>query len=77
MPRIDNVLLVKGLTANLISINQLCEQGLEMNFSQPECQTIDKKGEVHMRGTRPKDNCYLWVSQEEAHLTTCHMSKEE
>jgi len=30
-----------------------------------------------MRGTRSKDNCYLWVSQEEAHLTTCLMSKEE
>jgi len=25
MPRLDNVLLVKGLTANLISISQLCD----------------------------------------------------
>jgi len=36
-----------------------------------------QKGEVLMKGTRSKDNCYLWVSQEEAHLTTCLMSKEE
>ena len=48
-----------------------------MNFSKPKCQITDKKGEVHMRGTRSKDNCYFWVSQEEAHLSTCLMSKEE
>jgi hypothetical protein len=37
LPRLDNVLLVKGLTANLIIISQLCDQGLEVNFSKPEC----------------------------------------
>jgi len=77
MPILDNVLLVKGLTANLISISQLCDQGLKVNFSKPKCQIVDEKGEVIMKGTRSKDNCYLWVSQEEAHLTTCLMSKEE
>jgi hypothetical protein len=62
MPRLDNALLVKGLTSNLISISQLCDQGFEVNFSKPECQITDKKGEVYMRGTRSKDNCYFWVS---------------
>jgi hypothetical protein len=28
LPNLDNVLLVEGLTANLISISQLCDQGL-------------------------------------------------
>ena len=59
LPILDNVLLVKGLTANLISISQLCDQGMEINFSKLECQITDKKGEVHMRGTGSKDNCYL------------------
>jgi len=77
MPRLDNVLLVKRLTANLFSITQLCDQGFVVNFSRPECQIIDKEGEVIMKGTRSKDNCYLWVSQEEAHLSTCLISKEE
>jgi hypothetical protein len=63
MPRLDNVLLVKGLVANLISISQLCDQGLEVNFSKPECHITDKKGEVLMKGTRSKDNCYLLLSQ--------------
>jgi len=30
-----------------------------------------------MRGTRSKDNCYIWVSQEEAFISTCLLSKEE
>jgi len=77
LPRLDNILLVKGLTANLISISQLCDQGMEVNFSKPECQIIDEREEVHMRGTRSKGNCYLWVPREETHLSTCLMSKEE
>jgi hypothetical protein len=77
LPRLDNVLLVKGLTTNLISISQLCDQGMEVNFSKPECKITDKKCDMHMRGTRSKDNCYLWLSQEEAHLSTCLVSKEE
>jgi len=35
MPRLDNVQLVKGLTTNLISISQLCDQGVAVNFSKP------------------------------------------
>ena len=51
LPRLDNVLLVKGLTANLISISQLCDQGLSVNFNKSECQIIDEKGKVSMKGT--------------------------
>jgi hypothetical protein len=36
-PRLNNVLLVKGLAANLISISQLCDQGLSVNFSKTGC----------------------------------------
>jgi hypothetical protein len=34
LPNLENVLLVKGLTANLISISQLCDQGLKVNFTK-------------------------------------------
>jgi len=37
LPKLDDVLLVKGLTANLISISQLCDLGLQVNFTKPEC----------------------------------------
>ena len=48
--RLDNVLLVKGLTANLISISQLCDQGLSVNFRKIECQITYEKGKVSMKG---------------------------
>lgn len=54
--RLDNVLLVKGLTANLISISQLCDQGMKVNFTQSECRVTGEDGNVLMRGRRSKDN---------------------
>jgi hypothetical protein len=33
-PCLDDMLLVEGLTANLISISQLCEQGLKCSLQQ-------------------------------------------
>ena len=44
LPRHDDVLLVKGLTANLISISQLCDLGLQVNFTKPECHISYEKG---------------------------------
>jgi hypothetical protein len=43
LPRLDDVLLVRGLNANLISISQLCDLGLSVNFTKPECQISYKK----------------------------------
>jgi len=77
LPRLDDVFLGKGLTANLISISRLCDLGLQVNFTKPEFQISDEKGEVLMRGTRSKDNRYLWVSQEETYISTRLFSKEE
>ncbi|MCI40303.1 gag-pol polyprotein, partial [Trifolium medium] len=36
-PCLDDVLLVEGLTTNLNSISQLCEQGLNVHFNNSEC----------------------------------------
>src|SRR3954469_20652101 len=60
VPNLEGVLLVKGLTANLISISQLCDQGYQVNFTKAECVVTNEKREVVMRGVRSKDNCYLW-----------------
>jgi hypothetical protein len=76
-PRLNNVLLVKGLAANLISISQLCDQVLSVNFSKTECKILDEKGKVSMKGTRSKDNCYLWSPQEQAFISSCMLSKDE
>jgi hypothetical protein len=63
VPKLDKVLLVKGLTANLISISQLCDQGLNVNFTKTECLIFNKDSEVIMKGIGIKDNCYMWSSQ--------------
>ncbi|GAU31624.1 hypothetical protein TSUD_63730 [Trifolium subterraneum] len=77
LPKLKNVFLVKGLTANLISICQLCDQGLKVNFTKTECLVTSESDELLMKGVRSKDNCYLWVSQEEANLSTCLIAKED
>lgn len=41
-PSLDDVLFVKGLTVNLISISQLCDQGLKVNFNKSECMVMNE-----------------------------------
>ncbi|XP_050887267.1 uncharacterized protein LOC127092437 [Lathyrus oleraceus] len=77
LPNLDNVLLVKGLTANLISISQLCDKGLKVNFTKSECLVTNEKNEVLMKGVMSKDKFYLWSSKEITHTHTCLISKED
>jgi hypothetical protein len=77
LPNLENVLLVKGLTSNLISTSQLCDQGLKVNFTEFECLVTDDTRKVLMKGARSKDNYYLWVPQESENPSTCWSSKEE
>ena len=44
LPNLENVFLVEGLCANLISITQLCDQGMEAIFEKFGCKIIDEKG---------------------------------
>ncbi|CAJ2665853.1 unnamed protein product [Trifolium pratense] len=77
LPKLENVLLVKGLTANLISISQLCDQGMKVNFTKNECLVSNNEGDILMRGIRSKDNCYLWIPLEEGNVSTCFLTKNE
>jgi hypothetical protein len=63
LPKLDNVFLVEGLKANLISISQLCDQGFKVNFTKNECLVTTNKGVLLMKGARSKDNYYLWIPQ--------------
>lgn len=42
LPRLDDVLLVEGLTTNIISISQLYDQELCVNINHYECIVINK-----------------------------------
>lgn len=63
LPSLNNVLLVEGLTENLISISQPCYQGLIMSFNKVDCIVSSKDQEELMKGSRSLGNCYIWVPQ--------------
>ncbi|XP_073134302.1 uncharacterized protein [Henckelia pumila] len=48
-PKLHNVLHIKGLNANLISISQLCDDDFHVKFDKNTCEDFD---------TRSVDNCY-------------------
>lgn len=52
-------MLVDGLKANLISISQLCDDGLQVNFNKTECCVFDRDNIQILCGKRSCDNCYL------------------
>ena len=57
-PKLDEVLYVEGLKANLLSISQMCDKDHKMNFHQDLCEVINKERKVVITGHRIVDNCY-------------------
>jgi hypothetical protein len=76
LPYLDKVLLVEGLTTNLISISQLCEQGLDVYFNNSEC-IIANNQKVVMKGVKARDRCYKWTPLNNGPKIACLTVKEE
>src|SRR3954469_12115056 len=52
-PSITNVLLVEGLSHNLLSISQLCYNGYDIIFNQKSCTAVSQKdGSILFKGKR-------------------------
>ncbi|KAI5436125.1 hypothetical protein KIW84_022538 [Lathyrus oleraceus] len=77
VPKLSNVLLVRGLTANLISISQLCDQGFNVKYTRGGCVVLNGYNQEVMRGARSKDNCYLWKSKDSLYSSKCPLAKGE
>lgn len=60
LPRLINVYFVDGLKANILSVSQLCDEGLEVIFNSKECRAVNTKGNLVLRGVRSGNNCYMW-----------------
>ncbi|XP_073287691.1 uncharacterized protein [Primulina huaijiensis] len=58
LPNLHNVLHVEGLNSNLISISQLCDDGLHVKFDKDNCEVFDNTNTCILIGTRSADNCY-------------------
>ena len=58
LPVFEDVWYVDGLKANLLSISQLCDNGLNVLFTKYECKILDGGGDYMCVGVRTTDNCY-------------------
>ena len=58
LPDIANVLYVEGLTVNLLSISQICDQDFMVLFSKGKYLVMDESGKNLISGVRTLDNCY-------------------
>ena len=61
-PRFKDVLHVDELKANLISIGQICDPNLNVNFNPGKCVVLDADGKYVLEGFRSSDNCYTLTS---------------
>jgi hypothetical protein len=59
VPILENVLYVRDLKANLLSISQFCDEDYEIKFSKNDCTILDHGGNVICYGSRTSDNCYI------------------
>ncbi|XP_010474131.1 PREDICTED: uncharacterized protein LOC104753599 [Camelina sativa] len=64
LPQLVNVYLL----VNLISISQLCDEGLSVLFTKVDCKALDESGNVKLYGVRSGNNCYMW----EKHSIKCY-----
>lgn len=74
LPKLTDFLYVQGLKHNLLSINQICDKGYAVHFTQGRCDIKDKKAnKTLVRGIRTSDNCYV-IDPEDTSHNTCLVS---
>ena len=58
LPVFEDVWYVDRLKANLLSISQICDNGLNVLFTKYECEILDGGGDYMCIGVRTANNCY-------------------
>ena len=58
LPLLKDVLYIKVLKANLLSITQICDEDFLVQFSKKGCIIINEEGIQVFEGNRTTDNCY-------------------
>ena len=62
LSELKNVLYVKGPTVNLISVSQLCDEDLYVQFTKDKYIVLNQNQCQIMEGERFSDNFYLLTS---------------
>ena len=58
LPLLTDVLYIKGLKVNLLSITQICDKDFLVQFSKKGCLILNEEGVQVLKGLRTTDNCY-------------------
>ena len=58
LPLLIDVLYIKGLKVNLLSITQICDEDFLIQFSKKGCLILNEEGVQVLKGLRTTDNCY-------------------
>ena len=62
LPLLTDVLYIKGLKANLMSITQICDEDFLVQFSKKGCVILSEEGVQVLKGLRrTTNNCYSVV----------------
>ena len=57
LPLLTDVLYIKGLKVNLLSITKICDEDFLVQFSKKGCLILNEKGVQVLKGLRTTDNC--------------------
>jgi len=75
---IKDMLLFEGLKHNLLSISQLCDEGLKVIFESDYCIIHHKDSkEVALKGTRHNNIYLISIDHASSKNITCLVVKEE
>ena len=58
LPLLTDVLYIKGLKVNLLSITQICDEDFLVQFSKKGCPILNEEGVQVLKGLRTTENCY-------------------
>ena len=58
LPLLIDVLYIKGLKANLLSITQICDEYFLVQFSKKGCLILNEECVQVLKGLRTINNCY-------------------
>ena len=74
---ITDILYVKGLRVNLLSISQICDQDFMVLFSKGKCLVMNESRKKLISGVRTLDNCYGLVPDADIVCNSIRLPNED
>ena len=68
LPLLTDVLYIKGLKVNLLSITQICDEDFLVQFLKKGCLILNEEGVQVLKGLRTTDNCYGVIPKATYHV---------